>query len=130
MDGNFDINDIEVDDDLLGSDNNMVEDENSPDTDGFILFDHGFSKEDYDIVFKQKHPTNLQWKDVEGPKGSNVSATIDGAHQSIWSQAKEEIMLVRKKVTTALGNKPPSINNLVDLVFGPRSNLGRLLRKS
>jgi hypothetical protein len=83
MDENFDFNDIEVDDDLLGPENNRVEDEDSPDIDGFIPFDHGFSKEDYDIVFKQKHPTNSQWKDVEGLKGSNVSATIDGARQSI-----------------------------------------------
>ncbi len=68
---------------ILGPENNSIEDEDSPDSDGFIPFDHGFSNKDYDIVCKQKHPINSQWKDVEGPKVSNVSATIDRACQTI-----------------------------------------------
>jgi hypothetical protein len=56
----------------------------------------GCSLEDHAIIFNQKHPTNSKWKDVTAPNICNVSATIDGARQMMWNQARLEIDFVRK----------------------------------
>jgi hypothetical protein len=88
------------------------------------------SQEDYDILFQNQQTTNNQWRDIESPNLHNTSATIDSARQQLWNQGKMEIKFVRskvKKVLSAMGELEPSIDNLVDLMFGPRSNIGRLL---
>jgi hypothetical protein len=89
----------------------------------------GCSLEDHDIIFKKKHPTNSLWKDVEEPNPYNVSATINGAHEDIWNQAIHEINFVKENVQSILGKQEPTIHNLVELLFGQRSNIGRLLEE-
>jgi len=38
--------------------------------------DNGLSNEDYDIIFRQRHPIISQWKDSPAPQYGNVSAII------------------------------------------------------
>jgi hypothetical protein len=91
--------------------------------------DHWLSNEDYNKIFKQRDPTSSQWKDSAGPEANNVSATIDGGRKIMWQQAITEINFVRQKVKAALGDKEPTIKNLWDLIFGPKSKIGRLLEE-
>jgi hypothetical protein len=90
---------------------------------------HGLSHEDYHTIFNVNHPTSSQWKETEGPTASNVSATIDGGRKMMWDQAKTEIDFVREKVRAATGMKDPTIKDLWDLIFGPRSKMGQLLEQ-
>jgi len=115
-------------DELFGR-NDLSIDSDSND-DGFpTLAKIGCSLEDYDIIFKKKHPSNSLWKDAEAPNEFNVSATINGARQDTWNQAIQEINFVKENVQNILGERDPSINNLVDLIFGQKSNIGRLLEE-
>jgi hypothetical protein len=45
----------------------------------------------------------------------------------MWDQAQAEITFVKERVKTALVDKEPTIKNIWDLIFGPESNIGRLL---
>jgi hypothetical protein len=106
----------------------IQEDVNDPD--GFVpINDHWLSNEDYNKIFKQRHPTSSQWKDSAGPEANNVLATINGGRKIMWQQAKTEINFIRQKVKAALGEKEPTIKNLWDLIFGPKSKIGRLLEE-
>jgi hypothetical protein len=89
----------------------------------------GCSLEDHYIIFKNKHPSNSLWKDAEGPNLFNVSATINGAREDTWNQAIQEINFVKKNVQAILGIQAPTIHNLVELIFGQRSNICRLLEE-
>jgi len=114
--------------DLFGTAGVIVDDDAS--VDAFpSLARIGCSQEDYKIIFKQKHPTSSQWKNVDGPSPYNVSAAIDGAREEAWNQAIREINFVREKVKDALGQKEPTILNLVDLIFGSDSSIGSLIEK-
>jgi hypothetical protein len=114
--------------DLFGTAEVIVDDDAS--VDAFpSLARIGCSQEDYKIIFKQKHPTSSQWKNVDGPSPYNVSAAIDGAREEAWNQAIREINFVREKVKDALGQKEPTILNLVDLIFGSDSSIGSLIEK-
>ncbi len=117
---------ISEDYDLFGASNVGPYIETSPDEcnpfgglDSFIPF------------FQQEHPTNSQWRDIESPNAFNTYATIDGAHQQLWNQGELEINFARnnvKEALAALGKSDPSIDNLVDLMYGPRSNIGRKIK--
>jgi len=112
--------------DLFGTHN---EDPNVFPTDTNIpLTDIGHSIKDYRTIFQETHQSNSQWRNTEARSAYNVSATNDGARQIIWKQAKDEINFVRGKVKAALDSCEPTIDNLVDLIFGPKSNIGRLLQ--
>ncbi len=105
------------------------EDPNVFPTDANIpLTDIGHSIEDNRTIFQETHQSNSQWRNTEAPSANNVSAAIDGARQIIWKQAKDEINFVRGKEKAALDFREPTIDNLVDLIFGPKSNIGRLLQ--
>jgi hypothetical protein len=118
---------LNLDDDDLYGNNDIDQDDDAP-TDGFLpFFNYGMPLDDYNIIFKQKHPTNSQWRDKESPNARNVTAEINGARQSLWDQAKVEIEFVKTKVEAALGKRPPSIENLVCLFFGPESRIGCLI---
>jgi hypothetical protein len=94
------------------------------------LNDISCSPEDYNVLVENQQPADNQWRDVEAPSPYNTSATIDCARQQLWEQGKLEIAFVRnkvKKALAALGKSEASIDNLVDLIFGPRSNIGHLL---
>jgi hypothetical protein len=105
------------------------EDPNVFPTDANIpLTDIGHSIEDNRTIFQETHQSNSQWRNTEAPSAYNVSATIDGARQILWKQAKDEINFVRGKVKAALDSREPTIDNLVELIFGPKSNIGRLLQ--
>jgi hypothetical protein len=115
-------------DELFGKNDLSVNDEGHDD--GFpTLANIGCSLEDHNIIFKQKHPANSLWKDIEGPNLYNVSATINGAREESWTQAIREISFVRNNVKILLGQQEPTIHSLVDLIFGPKSNIGRLLEE-
>ena len=123
MESDNNINECE---DLFGE--NEVEIDDSAPTDCSLPFvDFGYSLEDHRAIFHQGHPINSQWKDIGPPNSYNVYASLDGARQIVWSQARYEIDFVRSKVRAALGSREPTINNLIDLIFGPKSNIGRLL---
>jgi hypothetical protein len=93
------------------------------------VYYHGCSIEDHRTIFQERHHTNSQWRNAEPPSYYNVSATIDGARQMIWEQAKNEINHVRNRVKSVLGPREPSLCNLLDLVFGPESRMGRLFNE-
>jgi hypothetical protein len=57
----------------------------------FPFIELGCSVEDHQVILCDRHQTNTQWRNVEPPSNSNVSATIDGACQIIWEHAKYEI---------------------------------------
>ena len=112
--------------DLFGASNIGPDIETSPDE--CNPFSGGFDS--YAPFFQQEHPTNSQWRDIESPNAYNTYATIDGAHQQLWNQGKSEINFARNKVKEALatlGKSDPSLSNLVDLMYGPKSNIGRML---
>jgi len=116
---------ISEDYDLFGASNIGPDIETSPDEcNPFSCFDS------YAPFFQQEHPINSQWRDIESPNAFNTHATIDGAHQQLWDQGRSKINFAQNKVKealAALGKSDPSIDNLVDLMFGPRSNIGRTL---
>lgn len=58
------------------------------------------SPEDYNVLFENHQSASNQWRDIEAPSPYNTSATVDCICQQLF---------------------------LVDLIFGPRSNIGHLL---
>jgi hypothetical protein len=53
---------------------------------------------------------------------------MDGAQQLLWNQAICKIGFVENKVKDTLRGKEPRITNLIDLIFGPQSNIGRTIQ--
>jgi hypothetical protein len=113
----------------LFEENEFEIDDSAPAYCSLLIVDFGCSLEDHRAISHHGHPTNSQWKDIGRPNSYNVYATLDGARQIVWSQTRYKIDFVRSKVRAALGSCEPTINNLIDLIFGPRSNIGCLLGK-
>jgi hypothetical protein len=88
---------------------------------GWEPSDHGISVGDYKKMFKENHPTSSQWKNGTDSKSDDVFVTVDEGSSVMWKQFQVESDFVRKKVTSILNNSSPSINDLFNLVFGPRS---------
>jgi hypothetical protein len=89
-------NNLNENEDLFGQNEEDL-DSNSPADCSLPFVQFGYSLEDHRAIFYQGHPTNSQWKDIDPPNSSNVYATLDGACQIIWSQARYEIEFVKKK---------------------------------
>ncbi len=90
---------------------------------------HDLTQEDYREIFEKVHPTSLQWKDGADSKNDDVFVTVDEGSNIMRNQAKTEIAFVKKKLTSILGTVSPKIFDLYNLLFGPKSRLGRLLQK-
>ena len=90
--------------------------------------DHGMSRDAERTIFRGKHPTASQWKELNTSE-SAVSVTIGEANHVLWKQAQAEVEHVRHSVSSALGgnNVSPSMSDLFNLIFGPRSEIGHLL---
>ncbi len=57
--------------------------------------------EENDVILWQQHKTTSQWRDSEGPKISDISATIDGGQKMLCVQAWADIHFVWEWVKTA-----------------------------
>ncbi len=90
---------------------------------------HGLTREDYFNFFEKNHPTASQWKDGADSKHDDIFVTVDEGSHAMRSQAKAEINFIKKKLKSILGTDSPKMIDLFNLMFGPRSRLGRLLQE-
>jgi hypothetical protein len=89
---------------------------------------HGLTQEGYSEIFKNVHPTASQWKDTEA-RNDDIFVTVGEGTQVMWRQGKVEMEFVKKKIEMILGTDSPKMIDLFNLLFGPRSRMGRLMEE-
>jgi hypothetical protein len=89
---------------------------------------HGLTKEGYLEIFEKNHPTASQWKEGR-TTDDDVFITFGRGMNVIWSQGKVQIEFVKNKIKDILGTDSPKMIDLFNLLFGPRSRMGRLLEE-
>ena len=90
--------------------------------------DIGYAKDEASLLMNNSE--SVKWEDHTD---SEVAVSVGFAREYAWNQAKVEIQQARKQIRKLLKlqeSETPSFRDLFDLVLGPSSNIGVLLKRT
>ena len=96
---------------------------------GWETDDYSLTRENYREIYENAHPRASQWKDGVDSSCDDVFATVNEGCDIMWNQAKQEIKVVKARIKSLFGTDSPKMFDFYNLLFGPRSRLGRLLQE-